>query len=335
MNERSDLDRVFVRWFEDGPSAMPDRVVDVVADRISHQRQRHAWRLPGRLPMNTYAKVIAGLAAGLVVAVVGWNLLPKNNDGMGGQPTPTATTAPSRAAAPSTGPSSPQPTAAWWGSPTECGFPTVCAGALSPGSHASGSFRPSLTYTVPAGWVNTADWHDREDYFALLPDTPANRDAASRDLVADSIVIVPHAQVTNETCLFPQEGVGMSASEIVTALTARNGLDITEPVDVTISGLAGRQVDVGLEPGWTGSCPADAEAGAAVPLLNTRVAQGENRRRIIILDTPSCGDTVIQTACAARGNIVIEIYSDQAADFEAFLASAMPIVESFEFDIAE
>ena len=49
MNERADIDRVLRRWFDDGPSTMPDRVVDVVAERIAVEHQRPARRLPWRL----------------------------------------------------------------------------------------------------------------------------------------------------------------------------------------------------------------------------------------------------------------------------------------------
>ncbi len=48
MIDHSDIDGVLQHWFDDGPSTMPDRVVDVVADRISRERQRPARRLPWR-----------------------------------------------------------------------------------------------------------------------------------------------------------------------------------------------------------------------------------------------------------------------------------------------
>jgi hypothetical protein len=35
MNHRSDTDRLLRHWLADGPSTMPDRVVDVVADRAA------------------------------------------------------------------------------------------------------------------------------------------------------------------------------------------------------------------------------------------------------------------------------------------------------------
>jgi len=102
MNHRSDIDRVLQVWMDDGPSTMPDRVIDVVADRISVQPQRRSWPLLRRLPMSPLVKFGAAAAAVLVIAVVGYNLLPSQG-GPGGQATtpPTAT--------PATPPTGPQP----------------------------------------------------------------------------------------------------------------------------------------------------------------------------------------------------------------------------------
>jgi len=96
MNDRPDIDRALGLWFEDGPTAMPDRVVDVVARRIRLRPQRRSWRLLRRFPMRTPIAYGLAAAAALVVAVVGFNLLPKNPS-VGGPatatPTPTATSA--------------------------------------------------------------------------------------------------------------------------------------------------------------------------------------------------------------------------------------------------
>jgi len=332
MNERSDMDRVLSQWFEDGPSTMPDRVVDVVADRIARQRQRPAWRLQWRpFDMNASIKIAAAIAVVVVLAIVGWNLLPDRSTGVGVGPAPTPTPTPSLASTPT-----PAPTRPWWaGTETRpCGLPVSCAGELSAGRQTSRSIRPSFTFTVPTGWVNTADWHDLDDYFALAPDTPANRAAAARDEdFAQSMVIGPHRTVVGADCESRLDGAGLSAAEVVGALATREGLATSEPETVTISGLTGRQIDVGLEPGWTGTCPQDPTT-AAVALLGGTPAQGENRQRIVILDTPDCGESVEQgPICASGGNISIVIYADRAADFDAFLSDAMPIVESFEFDI--
>lgn len=93
MNERSDLDRVLLTWFDDGPLTMPDRVVGNVAGRIARQPQRRSWRLHGRPFMNTQNKLIAAAAAAVVLAVAGWNLLPKTGS-VGGPPTAAPTAPP-------------------------------------------------------------------------------------------------------------------------------------------------------------------------------------------------------------------------------------------------
>lgn len=92
MNDRSDINRVLGHWFEDGPTVMPDRVADVVAHRISLRPQRRARRLLWRFPMSSAMKYGLGAAAVLIVAVVGYNLLPKGPN-VGGPPA-TATPAP-------------------------------------------------------------------------------------------------------------------------------------------------------------------------------------------------------------------------------------------------
>src|SRR5689334_19523510 len=98
MNQPTEIDRVLSRWFDDGPSTMPDRVVDVVAGRIGRQPQRRASRLQRRLKLTPSFKLAIGLAAAFVVATIGWNLLPRQ-PGIGGGPTPapTATAAPTPA----------------------------------------------------------------------------------------------------------------------------------------------------------------------------------------------------------------------------------------------
>jgi Tol biopolymer transport system component len=71
MTERSEISGVLRHWFDDGPSTMPDRVVDIVADRIARQPQRRVrpavWRGGRRVP--TALAVAAALALLVVVLV--------------------------------------------------------------------------------------------------------------------------------------------------------------------------------------------------------------------------------------------------------------------------
>jgi hypothetical protein len=320
-------------WFAEGFDEVNDSVLDAVEAQLRRQRQRPVWRVSWRdATVNRYGKLAAGLAAGIMVAVVGWALLPKGPGGPGAEPTATQTAAPSQAAAATP---SPGPTQPWWRAVAGvgCGMPIGCAGELDPGTHTSGSFVPAVRYTVPTGWINIADWHDREDYFALLPDTPANRVAATSGEVVQSIVIVPHVDLATDTCEPPIGRAGLSAAQITDALAGRDGLVAGEPVSITISGLAGRQLDVALEPGWTGTCLQEPTV-PAVPLVNSWKAHGEGRLRLVILDTPDCGETVEQgPTCASGGNITIVLEAVQASEFETFIADAMAIVESFAFDL--
>ena len=113
------------------------------------------------------------------------------------------------------------------------------------------------------------------------------------------------------TCDAWEDNQGATAAEIVAAMVANDALATSEPVDVTIGGLTGKQIDVRLDPGWTESCPGDPPG----------FDLGDVRTRAILLDTPD------------RGVIVIFVGSLHSAGHEAFLAEAMPIVESFQFDL--
>jgi Tol biopolymer transport system component len=66
MNERGDIAPTLQHWFADGPTTMPDRVINVVADRIARQPQRRSWRLRWR----RQPKVSAGLAVAVVVGLL-------------------------------------------------------------------------------------------------------------------------------------------------------------------------------------------------------------------------------------------------------------------------
>ena len=53
--------------------------------------------------------------------------------------------------------------------------------------------------------------------------------------------------------------IGARRRRVVASLLANEALAKSEPVDVTIGGLTGKQVDVRLDPDWTGSCPPTSE----------------------------------------------------------------------------
>ena len=75
MTQTRDPDRLIRAFFAEGRNDLPDLVYDVVRSEIDQTRQRVVIG-PARIPdMNTYAKLAIGVAAVVVVAVVGTNLL--------------------------------------------------------------------------------------------------------------------------------------------------------------------------------------------------------------------------------------------------------------------
>lgn len=102
MTTDRDMDRLLGRWLEAGPDAAPDRMLNVLADRIDRQPQRAAWRLDRRLLlMNPYVKIGAAIAAVIVIGIVGFGLFWGGDNSIVGPPaagpTPNPTVAPSSA----------------------------------------------------------------------------------------------------------------------------------------------------------------------------------------------------------------------------------------------
>jgi hypothetical protein len=305
----SEFDRTLRTWFEEGPTVMSDRVVEVVTARIALQPQRGRWRLQGRRFVNTNLKIAAGLAAALVVILVAWQFLPRDGE-VGAQPTPGPTVIAAVPSAPPTvAPTAGRP---WWLNATTgpCGeAPAVygCAGELEAGSNSSGGFRPTMTYTVPEGWVNDRDW---AEYFSIFPDNQINRAALSGGDDPSLAVVILHIRLRNVTCAGGGEvQATWSASEIAAALATRPGATLGS--EVSIGGLPGWQVSVAEEVPWaTSLCP------EATP----DPQDGRLPQHLTILDLPDGDHIVVQVRTTAAPN-------------QPFLIAANGITETLEFDL--
>jgi hypothetical protein len=112
MQTDQDLARIVRSWLDEGATALPDRVLDAVLDQVPATRQRRSlWPSRRFAEMNTYAKLAIAAAAVVVVAIVGYNLLPaRGGDAVGGPAVtaaPSASPSPSEAIRPSAGPLEP------------------------------------------------------------------------------------------------------------------------------------------------------------------------------------------------------------------------------------
>jgi hypothetical protein len=134
-----DTTRIVRSWLEEGRTALPDHILDAVLDQVPATRQRRAWWPAWRFAdMNNIAKLLIAAAAVVAVAIVGINLLPAGDGGVGG---PLVSPSPSPSPTPQASPS-PSPAAA---------FPPD--GPLSAGTHAAIYDGIPFSFTVPtSGW---------------------------------------------------------------------------------------------------------------------------------------------------------------------------------------
>jgi hypothetical protein len=306
MNDRSDIERVLGYWLEDGPVAMPDRVVDVVARRISQRPQRRSWRLLRRSPMSQILRWGAAAAAVLVLAIAGYSVLPRNGPWPGGPPTPSPVPSPTTPVE--------QP------SPTEVACEDLlpgCAGPLAAGEHSTSQFVPAVRYTTPAGWINTIDI---ESLVAL------STGYSTPDPILVWSGIVP-AEKGADCVLEAKQGVGTSVDDWVTYLTTHPGLNATNVHETSLAGTRAVVLDLSSNLGWATPC-ADDVASKSVPIIKT------------IGDTPGDGygtgnDGRVRLYVVGAGSetVLVTIYSYSGGDaaFIAMLPQVEPIVQSFTF----
>ena len=320
MTQHSDIERLLDHWFSDGPDQAPDRVIDIVTDRIERQSQRPAWRLQWRpIPMNAYAKLAVAAAAVLIVAVVGYNLLPGRSTGVGA-PAPTR----------------------------ECdGYPRIgdavrrairrCSrrfqrgsrettsgehgdGILAAGSHTSRIVPVSpSSFTSPAGWVNSAD------RVRLLRPLPGHARQSKQEYAAlarhwprpSYVTPSPICRLRRRRCASLM-GNSRDYGRRRWSTTAVPTRRLRSPARnaVTIGGLSGQQI---RRPSSirTGRAPARLDPRRILPTRDFKRRSGSRhpaRRH--------------PAARVDRDRLVLRGRSSTSSSREA-----MPIVESFEFDV--
>jgi hypothetical protein len=94
MSTDRDTTRIVRSWLEEGATALPDRVLDAVLDRVPATPQRRSWWPSRRIAHMNPVRIAIAAAAVVVVAIVGYNLLPRSGGNVGGQPTPVPSPTP-------------------------------------------------------------------------------------------------------------------------------------------------------------------------------------------------------------------------------------------------
>jgi hypothetical protein len=310
MNVRSDPDLAITAWLVDeARDGAPERLVESTRRELARTNQRRAvwpaWRLH---PMNIRLAVVAAV---IVIAVVGGFLILPKSTGPGSIATPVPTST-------QTSPPSASPRDA----------STLTGGALEPGRY---FFRPydttapslTVTFTVPSGWTAFGDW-------ALLSSrgTTAPNGSGVGFMSASGLYSDPchwNAAGTGN----PFQGditVGPSVADLVAALGAQAFLKPTAPVDVSVDGYFGKQLDIELPSDIDFATACDKATGTAtgsyfvwatpeITSGNDLYAQGPGeRRRLRILDV--------------AGTRIIAMNNFYAGTAQADLDEAQAVIDS-------
>jgi len=206
-----------------------------------------------------------------------------------------------------------------------------CLGPLPPGRYpsqyidpfvaAGGNWNPrynAISYQVPAGWSNTADWPNQ---------LSIQRQGTTTD---DGIHAWPQVAIVSEQApcdLGRDPNVSPSANAISDYLAHAPGVVATAPSPVTIGGLSGFRMDVSIDPAWTATCP--FSNGQPIRMIFVHQTSGDGfswglvpglRSRLWILDVGNAGA------------MVVEAEGETQAKFDALADEATSIVESFQIN---
>jgi hypothetical protein len=217
-----DVTSIVRSWLQEGVTALPDRVLDVVLDQLPATPQRRAWWPAGRFnDMNTFAKLAVVAAAVVAVAIVGIAVMPR--PGGVAAPSPSATAIPS---------------------PTPSPLALPSAGALDAGAYyiAAGPITPArLTFTVPAGWAT------RE---AFVFKGPAATNTPTTDFGNVELIVWTVTHVYNDICKNRTlVSAGTTAAQLVSALRAQKGRVVSAPTSITLGGFPATRMDMTVPAG--------------------------------------------------------------------------------------
>lgn len=279
MTRTPDPDRLILAYLEEGLTELPDRVYEVVRSDIDRTRQRAVigpWRTPH---MNSFAKLAIAAAAVVVVALVGYNLLP-GRGGVGvSPPSPSISASPSPSASISA--------------------PAAQSGQLQPGTYTARVPGSNVTaqFTVPAGW----NWVDGWILTKSTTDAPDGHGIG---------FLSGEAQVYTDPCQWegsePDPATGPTARALVDALAAQPLRGSSTPVERKAAGPR----DPFQWSGWTidTTVPADVDFTKCDrgqfrswgPDGNARYHQGPGQRDTIwAIDVNTERDTRIQVVIAS------------------------------------
>jgi hypothetical protein len=136
----------------------------------------------------------------------------------------------------------------------------TCLGKLAAGRYTTGSFRPTLTFTVPAGWANYLDISGL--YLLQPPGAKPPGNSITGSFIGLETRVAPEAS----DCRSHVSGVKTTPPAIAAWIAKQRGLVISRRHAVAVGGLHGVALDIRMERGAKG-CLSVGATTPAVPLL--------------------------------------------------------------------
>jgi hypothetical protein len=227
MSRQLDFDRLLEAWIADGPRNLPDRAVSSIVGQLETHKQRGLLWPPGRTRVNRIMLALAGIAA--VVMFVAWTGTSLGLFKSTGLAAPPAATNP--------------PT------PTQSATPQAMAlpeggGPLAPGQHYVDLNGYRYSFSVPAeGWTS----------YPLAQGIATISKNVSPVILEFDGLVDSQFQLAADACSWQetQFTAGSSASDLAAALSGLSGFATTIPTDITVSGYAGKRVQITVPSGAT------------------------------------------------------------------------------------
>jgi len=198
----------------------------------------------------------------------------------------------------------------------------ACLGDLAAGSYRTRQFRPTVHYTVPAGWTNPQD----------LPGNLLLQPAGGDERF---VGIYRNVTVPDGCMARADPAVGTSVDAILTWLVDHPGLQTSAPVPVSVGGLTGIRLDVSLAPDWRTTCPFSTGRpivailyGAGPSVLHHTLLPGFAERLYLLRLDAAPGKT--GAAGTGTGNLVIEV-GPEGRSLPELVQAAQPLLSSIRF----
>ena len=217
MTRERSVDERISQWLqEEAPDQLPDRVLEATFERTRVSRQRRVifgWR---PFPVIRTPAAVAVGAAAIAIVAVGVAVSMPPHRGIGG-PGLSATPIPTPTASPAS-------------------FDAHAQGELEPGPYVLDYFEPlRITFTLPAGW---SKFH--------YPAGAWGEDVGFGFETVDNVYIDP----CRSDLGMHDPPIGPTVEDLAAALGSVPGWDATTPVDVTLAGYAGKQIELTAPGAW-------------------------------------------------------------------------------------